>query len=801
MTGTRRWVCDVVIDARSGGGSVPWTYAVGGLNLARGDAVFVPLGNRLILGYVVKVYEATDEELPFSSSHLRSVVNRIEGLEMPELVLRLVEYLAEDTLCPLSAAIGPAVPPGLKDRISACWTVLGETEPDGLNAAQSEAWRSLKSVGQLWDRPSKRIQPSTRRLLALLAAKGHAVENLAVDPFGADRDRLELLRLTPDRNRLETFLTREAKRRPAQALVVMRLMGADAGALTAAEIRALSGVTQATIRSLITSGVLEAISAEQAPVERLPEPNSAQKRAIDALVADMHGGAAGAFLLYGVTGSGKTEVYLRAAADALRMGRQVLYLVPEIALAAQAITRLRARFGDRITVLHSELTPLERLRSWARVKNGESPIVLGARSALFAPLTNLGLIIIDEEHEASFKQESAPRYHAKRAALHLAASHQATLVLGSATPSVETFFEAAEGKFTRLDLPDRAAGAILPEVFIADLTEGYRTAHPGILSKLLEQEMSATLGRGEQAILFLNRRAYAPFVVCRECGYSFQCPRCAVTLSYSRRDKELRCHHCGHRSLLPEKCPQCVGTRLSPTGVGTEKVEEALRIAFPFAKTARLDRDVAQRRGALETVLAGFRSGAIDILVGTQMVAKGLDFPRVTLVGAILADTSLHLPDFRAGERTFQLLAQVSGRAGRGASPGKVVIQTFNPNHIAIQAARTHDYMRAYETFLEERRAANYPPFCRLVNILVSSKQRPKLVERTNEIAERLGNLKDIEILGPADCAIERLNDHWRRHLVVKLPRGASASPIRDALADLQGEPMPMIDVDPATML
>jgi primosomal protein N' (replication factor Y) len=527
---------------------------------------------------------------------------------------------------------------------------------------------------------------------------------------------------------------------------------------------------------------------EEAEIERSspPNPNPDQQKAITAICGAVQEGRFERFLLYGVTGSGKTEVYLRCAAEALHWGRQVLYLVPEIALTAQVIGQLRARFGRSVAVMHSNMGAGERLENWLAVRRGEAPVVLGARSALFAPFTNLGLIVMDEEHEASYKQENAPRYHSKRLVEFLARKSGAALVLGSATPSVETFHEASLGQVVRLDLPQRAASARLPEVHVEDMTELYKSGRPSVFSPRLQSLLLETLEKREQAILFLNRRAYSPFIVCRDCGHRFLCPDCSVSLALHRRERRLRCHHCGHQERAPEVCPQCGGGRVSGFGVGAERVEEFVTEAFPGARVARLDRDTTRRKGALEETFAKFRAHETDVLVGTQMVAKGLDFPNVTLVGVVAADVSLNVPDFRASERTFQLLSQVSGRAGRGSSPGEVVIQTFNPTHFAVECARRHDYEAMYAATIEERRGAQYPPFVRIVNVLVLGDDLDDVKSVSAEVGERLrASLAEATVLGPTSCPIERRSRMWRRHVLVKLAPDADPAPVADALRDL----------------
>jgi len=834
-------VADVAIDPRSGGSEAIFTYRADA-GLAVGDACFVPLGNRATLGFVTDVYEATEEELGFSFDSLRGIEEKVDNLSLPAPLIDLAKFASREYLSSLTVSLSAATPPGIRERIVAAWTMNVALPEKSLFAAkgavqarefagpitptQKEVLRTIQDAGgTIRETPSKKLPASTQKALKLLVGKGLVTQSLQIAPFAERRKSQALLRLAGDPEKVDHFLAEEGRRKPAQALTLMRLQLADAGAaLAAAEIKALAGVTDSTIKALFDAGLLEKVEAGVGAMAKPPRPNRYQQLAIDSIVESIHAGTNRAFLLFGVTGSGKTEVYLRSAGEALKQGRQVLYLVPEIALAAQAIAQLRERFGLSVAILHSDLAPSERLQNWMAVRSGEASVVLGARSALFAPLDNIGLVVVDEEHEASYKQESSPRYQTKRLALFLGERHGCPVVLGSATPSIESFNEAETEKLTLLSLPERAASARLPEVFIDDLTEGFRMGRPSILSEDLHRRLTETLERKEQAILFLNRRAYAPFIICRDCGYQMTCPHCAVSLSFHRRDSRLRCHHCGYQIRPPATCPQCEGSRLNPFGVGTEKVEENVAQLFPNARVARLDRDVARRKGALEETLAGFRSGDIDILVGTQIVAKGLDFPNVTLVGVIAADISLNLPDFRSSERTFQLLSQVAGRAGRGAAPGEVVIQTFNPLHVAVMTARTHDYPRFYEALRDEREIAGYPPFRRLINVVLSGESRKAVLDASEEVKARLTeklqtldseirNLEEpaegqskigpkSEILGPVDCAMERLLGRWRRHLLIKLPPEGSVAEVGLALADFKWKGVQLlIDVDPNNLM
>ncbi len=809
-------VADVAIDPRAGGSDAIYTYRVSP-DTEVGEAFFIPIGGRSSLGYVVSVYDADAESLGFAIESLKSAQQKVDGIALPSQLVDLARFVAKEYLCPLPAALSPAAPPGIRDRIVSSWKLIGEEVGDaqldlgnnyriadwekGLTSIQREVVRTMRDAGGvLHEGTAKKIAPAMLKALKLLRGKNLVEESLAIAPFSDRVKKGKLLRLTSDSARIEQFLKEEGRKKPAQALVLMKMGTAEAGAaLAPGEIKAMAGVTDTTVKALVDAGLLEKMDDARVRIANPPQPNPFQQLAIDAIVESIHGGSYQPFLLFGVTGSGKTEVFLRAAAEALKQGRQVLYLVPEIALATQAIAQLRERFGRTVAVLHSDLSPGERLANWMAIRAGEAAVVLGARSALFAPLSNIGLIVMDEEHEASYKQETVPRYHAKRLALELARMHGCPVVLGSATPSIESFQEAEDESLTLLSIPERAASATLPTVTIDDLSVGFRAGKPAILSPDLEERLGHTLARGEQAILFLNRRAYAPFLMCRDCGHQLKCPNCAVSLSFHRRDERLRCHHCGYQRRPPDICEQCHGSRINPFGVGTEKVEESVAAIFPDARVARLDRDVARRKGALEEVLASFRSGDIDILVGTQMVAKGLDFPNVTLVGVIAADISLNLPDFRASERTFQLLSQVAGRAGRGSIPGQVVIQTFNPDHAALRAARTHNFLDFFEILRDERRAAGYPPFRRLVNIVFSGENRRSVIQLSTEVAESLKTLP-VEVLGPVDCVMERLQNRWRRHILLKIEPDYDLAQISSRIRQSKGVQV-LIDVDPFSLM
>lgn len=801
-------VVDLVLEAKSGGAEAVYTYGLE-IDAKEGDALLAPLGTRTVMGYAMRVYQVDSEELGFPLASLRFIESRIEGLSLPSQLVSMVRYTADQTLSPLPVALAPAMPTGIRDRIVTTWSLVGDAS-DGqadplreLTKPQSEVFEAIRDAGgHISESKSTKYAPAFERALKALRAKGLVRQSLSIQPTIDRRKATGLYRLTSDSAKVEAFLKVQAKKKPAQALTLMRLQAVDHVALSVNEIRALGSVSDAIIKSLVGAGLLEEIREEE--VSRAPshQATDEQTRALEPILSAVLKNQARRFLLYGVTGSGKTEVFLRAAAEALRHGRQVLYLVPEIALAAQAIAQLRDRFGDRVALLHSELTAIERLENWLRIREGRAPIVLGARSALFAPLSNVGLIVMDEEHESAYKQESSPRYHAKRLALFLGEQHGCPVVLGSATPSIESYAEASAGKLELLTMTKRAAkAATLPVVEIDDLGAGYRQGSPAIIAPMLQNEIEAVLSRGEQVILFLNRRAYSPFLICRDCGHTFKCPRCSVALSFSRKTGRLRCHHCDHHETPPDECPKCGGIRLNPFGIGTEKVEEDVKAKFERANVARLDRDVAAKKGALEQILTSFRSGETDILVGTQMVAKGLDFPNVTLVGVIAADTSLGIPDFRASERTFQLLSQVAGRAGRGSRPGRVVIQTFNPMHPAVMCAQDHNFLEFYQASLPEREQAGYPPFRRMVNVVLSGEDYPTVSEASYKAALLLEGLAGIEVLGPVDAPLARLQNRWRRHLILKMNPDFNILELGRKMADFKPKSvMVVVDVDAYSM-
>ncbi len=553
----------------------------------------------------------------------------------------------------------------------------------------------------------------------------------------------------------------------------------EKGPLARRELARL-GVRSDTVRALLNKGLLEERAAA-APEIRWKQPLSAgpaagphplkreQQRVFAAICSAIDKKRPGKMLLHGVTASGKTEVYLQGIARCLERGRGALVLFPEISLTPQMIELFAARFPGQVALLHSRLTPGERAEQWQRIRLGAAPVVLGARSAVFAPLERIGIIVIDEEHENSYKQEEAPRYHAREVAWWRARYHGALLLLGSATPSLESYREAERGGARLLEMSTRVTPMDLPPVDIVDMREELRQGHRHIFSRPLLAGLDEVLQRGEQALLFLNRRGFAGFVLCRECGFVVRCPHCAVSLTLHLDRARMVCHYCSYEEPLPQSCPECKGVKIRHFSAGTQRVESEIRKLYPQASLVRMDSDTTRQRGAHGRLYRHFREGKADILIGTQMIAKGFDFPRVTLVGAVTADTVLNLPDFRAAERTFQLLTQVSGRAGRGRGGGRVIIQTYHPEHYAIKAAAGHDYQTFYQQELELRRALLYPPFTDLVRFLLSGRDEALLWEAAGHLSTLLKESRgEAELLGPAQAPLYRLKNDYRVHIMLK---------------------------------
>ncbi len=676
--------------------------------------------------------------------------------------------------------------------------------------------RKLKAIAEVLDAHAL-LSPSMLRVTRWMADYylcpwGQVLE--AVVPAGvrqkAGTRNVTLLAVAPEAVPRIAQLKLSDKQRE-----IMRVLTASPRPLSAQQISAWAGCTVAPINALRKKGLLTASierlstsRAAEAPVPRESAHvlNEDQTAALSVIRESLHAAEHRTILIHGVTGSGKTEVYIRAIDEVVRFGRQAILLVPEISLTPQTVSRFRARF-DRVAVLHSHQSDVERHEHWRRIARGEVEVVVGARSAIFAPTPHLGLILLDEEHESTFKQESAPRYHARDVALRRAMDQNVPLVLASATPSLESWQRAATGEFQLVEMPRRVFNRPLPAVRTIDLRdEAHNKLSRGAISRPLHQAMEAALRDGGQVILLLNRRGFSTHIQCPSCGHVEKCPQCDLPLTFHRHQSSAICHYCDYQTPAPTACPDCKSPGLRFSGLGTQKLEAEVRARFPNYACLRMDTDSMQQRGSHERALDSFRDGQVRILLGTQMIAKGLDFPNVTLVGVINADTALNLPDFRASERTFQLVTQVAGRTGRGEQGGRVLVQTFAPETPAILAAVRHDFGAFARTELPHRQAAGYPPFASMVRIVVRGESNIKARALADEIGQRLrAKAADgVRVLGPAPAPMTKLRGQYRYQIQLQAVDGEHLrSVVRAATADLK---LPeglvwTVDVDPWDMM
>ncbi len=725
------------------------TYKVDEGSAGIGRVVVCPLGGRRVFGVVLGPHEG---EVPTRMQLARAVVGDLSlPAELVGFVLRLADYY----FATQGDAMALAMPP-----------------------TERAAAESLREP-QLFDVPLGIV---ARRDLWVIAQ--------------------EIPGLPPARARAQRFL-----------LEHVRAMGeAPMHAL-----RSLSSSAPAGVRALVEAGYVRTEERDRPDdpyfaegVERTPEPEltSEQQVATDAIAVAIERGDPQGFLLFGVTGAGKTEVYFDAVARTLERGKTAIVLLPEIALTPQFVDRFRARFGDAVAVLHSQLKPRQRLTMWRRLRSGEVRVVIGARSALFAPVENLGLVVVDEEHDSSFKQEEGVRYHARDMAMLRAHRAGAVCVLGSATPSVESMHLASMSKLTLLRLTTRATHASMPRVELVDLRRvGAGPTGDKHLSIPLYRAISETLARGEQTILFLNRRGFAPSLQCESCGVVRECPHCSVALTFHKaHGGELRCHYCDHREVVPTVCKACGSAEIGFGGLGTEKLEEGIAAAFSTARVARLDRDVGTG-DKVDALMARMRRREIDILVGTQMVTKGHDLPGVTLVGVLRADALLSMPDFRAAERTFQLLVQVAGRAGRHDLPGRVIVQTYDPEHAAVSLSRNHDVEGFLKGELDDRRELGYPPFARMALVRIDGIAEHGVLHTASELASfcRARGVQGVKVLGPSAAPLARLRGRFRYRVML---RSASRSDLRRVLeallhhvSECKYKDRIVLDMDPVSLL
>lgn len=771
-----------------------------------GCRVVVPLGSRKLTGVIVATHPDG------SATACREVLQLLdeEPAFTPEL-LELARWMASYYVAPLGEVLRAMAPLSSE---------LHESKTYSLTPAGAEIARRL--MGAPGEGPAGQIlRLLERRPLsaATLARKVEgaeaALQELLRRGWVEEEDSIALrdpLRAPADRLRVELIHTQTKDKLTKAERELLAYLELHPGSHNLKDVqKSLPGASQAA-RRLARRGLVRLTLEVPAIPSFQPRPrhilNSHQQRAWQAIVDALERNEFRAFLLYGVTGSGKTEVYLQAIEAALERDRGALLLVPEIALTPAVAGQFAHRFGAQVAILHSALSDRERAAQWRRVRSGEARVVVATRSGVFAPVKNLGLLIVDEEHDHSYKQEESPRYNARDVAVMRARMLNACVVLGSATPSLESRYNVERGRYQLLELPERVEQRPLPRVTIIDMRQEFlETRRQELFSRSLLEAIQQRLERNEQVILLLNRRGFSAFATCRSCGTRIQCQNCAVTLTYHRRERRMLCHYCNYAEPVPEVCPACGSEYIYFVGYGSERVEEELRRYFPQARVARMDRDTITGKRHYETILRDFIEHRYDVLVGTQMIAKGHDIPSVTLVGVISADIGLGLPDFRAAERTFQLLTQASGRAGRGDVPGDVLIQTLSPDHYSIRCAAAQDYIGFYQQELRFRRLMRYPPFTALTKILVRSHQRERALAMTQALAAQLHELPpQIKMLGPAEAPVSKLKGEYRYQMLLKATeRGVLHQwlhQIRDFVVQQKWPATAVvIDVDPVSLM
>lgn len=707
--------------------------------------------------------------------------------------------------------------------------VIGEAEPPA-NVQLKKLFAVTDAVPSLPPALVATAQWIAKWYAAPLGITLRAMLPAALTGAHTPRARQKTQRIVRIDQELPSLLQREQTfARAKQQRVVYDLLEAQGGMASFDALRTQASCSAGVITAMVKRGLVTVRDevaqrdpfADRPGVAPPPRPSDAQRAAVAAILAGTPGQT---FLLHGITGSGKTLVYIEVLRAVLAKRKTAIVLVPEIALTSQTVDRFRGAFGNDVAVLHSALSDGERYDAWCSLRSGARRIAVGARSALFAPLEHVGVVIVDEEHESSYKQSETPRYHAREAAIVRAREEGAIVVLGSATPSLESWERTERGQAIRLTLPERAAGASLPTVEVVDLRTVTRDAVAsrgpnapfdesiGVLSPVLARAIETRLHRGEQSLLLLNRRGYSAFMQCHACGHVEVCPHCSISLTYHRVPEALVCHYCQYQEVVPTLCPVCTVDALRRRGIGTQQVERIVAERFPDARIARMDVDTTSGKWAHTAILDRVSSGAVDILLGTQMIAKGLDFPNVTLVGVVDADTGLNLPDFRAAERTFQLLSQVAGRAGRGPKGGEVFIQTRMPDTAVIRHAVSHDFLSYVHEELNTRRSPAYPPFVSIANVIISGTEQAATAAAAiaaavwvQELTQR-ANVRDVALVGPAPCPIDRIKDRWRWHFLLKSARPATMTRVARYVAEKC--PVPriadmrlVVDRDPVALL
>jgi primosomal protein N' (replication factor Y) len=773
-----------------------------------GCRVLVPFGTRKLAGVVLR----THDDPPTAST--REALRLLD--EEPALdddLLKLGRWISEYYCAPLGETLRAMTPLAGDIRRGKIYslTTSGRDAARQLHLGSNGQSDSTLQILKLLDaRPlsaSYLNQKFERAAAALRSLERKGL--IEAEDVAADRDPL---RASAGRLRVEFLSRPEEIKLPKPERELLSYLELHPGTHNLAELETTIAKASTAARALARRNLarltLQPVGSAATPLRPPHALNPHQQEAFDKIRASIDAHHFQTFLLQGVTGSGKTEVYLSAIEATLAAGRGALMLVPEIGLTPAVAGQFHHRFGSRVAILHSAFHDSERAQEWRRIRAGEASVVVATRSGVFAPVRNLGLIVVDEEHDQSYKQQETPRYHGRDVAIVRARDAGAAVILGSATPSLESRYNADNGKYVLLRLPERIEQRPMPRVDLIDMRQEFLESRKhATFSRALMEAVSERLENGEQTMLLLNRRGFSSFVTCRSCGERLECENCSVTLTFHRRDRRMLCHYCGFAARVPERCPKCDSEYIQFMGLGSERVEDELHGAFPKARVTRLDRDTVGGKHDYETILAGFRDGAFDILVGTQMIAKGHDIPNVTLVGIVNADIGLGLPDFRAAERTFQLLTQAAGRAGRGLTPGIVLIQTINPEHYAVQCAAAQDYEAFYAKEIEFRRLMRYPPFGALASILIRGTREEEALQRAAALGRVLQPAPEgVKVLGPAAAAVARVKNEFRFQMLLK---AASRKRLNEVLNELRRfaaaekwNPATLaIDVDPVTLL
>ena len=820
-----------------------FTYAIPpGMEPVVGGRVLVPFRQQRLSGIAIELHDRP----PRVNTAQVKIKKVIEALDLSpvldEQLLRLGKWIADYYLAPIGEVFRTMLPLSAEFKRSIVYRITDEgrlaLHLAGMSGSPARSKRTpeqqlveFRVLDYLAERESvqeERLRGATRVAKALLSGMVRK-KWIAREDVSAARDAARLVKvavLLAAEERAEAAPPLDgrgarphtnpakptAKKLNESQQALIEALAASGGRAPVEALRSLD-VPRTTLGTLVRRGLIDIVDEpqnftasklkpRQSPFEF--EFSTAQKEALAKIGEAVASRKFGGLLLHGITGSGKTAVYLACMHEVLEQGRASILLVPEIGLTSAVAADLHQVFGDEVAILHSGLSNAERAQQWHRIRRGEARVVAGTRSAVFAPVSDLALVIVDEEQDSSYKQEETPRYHARDVAVMRAKMAGAAVVLGSATPSLESYYNAKKNKYALVELPDRVEMRPLPEVEIVDMRQEFQeTGQEQVISRKLAEEIRERLDKKEQVMVLLNRRGYSPVVLCRACGKTLQCKNCAVSMTHHKRERKMECHYCGHVAHIPDKCAHCGSEYVYFVGTGSEKLEELLHGMFPQARIGRLDRDTVRGREDFEHALNALNEGALDMLVGTQMIAKGHDIHGVTLVGVVGADMALGLPDFRAAERTFQLLTQVAGRAGRGQSPGKVVLQTYFQDHYAVQFAARHDFVGFYDKELQFRAWMHYPPYSAIANVLIRSEKLDEALTWSGELGRWFQKTRHegIRVLGPAAAAITRLKRDYRYHFILKSPsREKMNTLLRAMLAEAAARKIPrtqvIVDVD-----